>query len=719
MSGSAGTGGRGGSTVASMPLRVMLGEVLLAAALATTAAIAVLPHGQAEAATGSVPAGWVVRVPVPDAIGGKTVIGQLTVDRATEPGFVTAYGCDDGIPTNSSGTTTRSDVNFDGRVTPAASNRLIVQADADGEVCFYTSARVDLIVDVNAVSFDVGINSFPNRRIDTRVRSGAPQVSAGGVVRVAVPEAVGGKTVIGQLTVDRVSDTGYVTAYGCDDGVPTRSDVNYDGRVMAAASNRLIVQADADGEVCFRAFSPVDMIIDLNATADVGIRSFPNRRTDTRVRSGAPQVAAGGVLRIAVPEAVGGKTVIGQLTVDRATDSGYVTAYGCDNGVPRVPGGEVTKSDLNYDGTVTPAASNRLIVQADADGDVCFLTRSAVDLIVDLNAVSGVGITSFPNQRTDTRTGTTTAELPSIGPVPVWPPFTPAPALNGVAALTGRPAGADVTNRPIVAIKIDNFRLARPQLNLDLADGIIEENVEGVTRFVALFQTNVPEVGPVRSARTSDLDLLTGMNRPIFGFSGANVGVTAWVTSAASSGVLVDFNAQHSPCYRRAADRPAPHNLLVDLPCAVATSTSAGPGRPLWTIDRAWTLPAGIAAGVDTTFPVTMDGVRIDWTWDPTTGTYLRSQDGADHVAASGARITAASVVELFVRHVPSPVDNRSPNPISVGTGRGVVHRDGRAIAVTWSRPTAYDAFTFNELTTGAPVPVDEGRTFVELVRDA
>ena len=64
MSGSAGTGRRGGSTVASMPLRVMLGEVLLAAALATTAAIAVLPHGQAEAATGSVPAGWVVRVPV-------------------------------------------------------------------------------------------------------------------------------------------------------------------------------------------------------------------------------------------------------------------------------------------------------------------------------------------------------------------------------------------------------------------------------------------------------------------------------------------------------------------------------------------------------------------------------------------------------------------------------------------------------------------------------
>ncbi len=704
-----------------MTLRVTLGEVLVAAALATTAAVAVLPQARAEAAAGSVPAGWVVRVPVPDAIGGKTVIGQLTVDRATETGYVTAYGCDDGMPTSSSGTATRSDVNYDGTVTPVASNRLIVQADADGDVCFYTSARIDMIVDVNAVSFDVGINSFPNRRTDTRAGLRTPpQVAAGGVVRVAVPEAVGGKTVIGQLTVDRASDSGYVTAYGCDDGVPVRSDVNYDGRVMAAASNRLIVQADADGDVCFRAFSPVDMIIDLNATTDVGIRSFPNRRTDTRVGLRAtPQVAAGGVVRIAVPEAVGGKTVIGQLTVDRASESGYVTAYGCDDGVPRVPGGDVTKSDLNYDGNVTPAASNRLIVQADADGDVCFRATSAVDLIVDLNAVSGVGITSFPNQRTDTRSGTTTAELPSIGPVPVWPPYTPLPALSGVAALTGRPAGADVTNRPIMAVKIDNFRLARPQLNLDLTDGIIEENVEGVTRFIALFQTNITEVGPVRSARTSDLDLLTGMNRPVFGFSGANVGVTAWVASAASSGVLVDFNAQHSPCYRRAADRPAPHNLLLDLTCALGTATSAGPGRPLWTIDRGWTPPSGVAVANDTTFPVTMDGVRIDWTWDATTGTYLRSQDGAEHVAASGARITADSVVELRVRHVPSPVDNRSPNPITVGTGRGVVHRDGRAIAVVWSRPTAYDPFTFNEVATGAPVPVDEGRTFVELERDS
>ena len=235
----------------------------------------------ALAEPGTVPAGWILRVPVPDAIGGKTVIGQLTVDRAALPGYVTAFGCDDGLPTAPNGGITRSDVNYDGRVSPVASNRLIVQADADGDVCFYTNTRIDMIVDVNAVSFDVGVTSFPNRRTDTRGPvNAAPRIAAGGVVRVSIPEAIGAKTVIGQLTVDRASAKGYVTAYGCDDiaGRPdittARSDVNFDGTLTPAASNRLIVQADADGEVCFFSSAPVDMIVDINATTDVGIQSF-------------------------------------------------------------------------------------------------------------------------------------------------------------------------------------------------------------------------------------------------------------------------------------------------------------------------------------------------------------------------------------------------------------------------------------------------------------
>jgi hypothetical protein len=683
---------------------------------------ALVTGAPAAASDGRLAAGGILRVHVPEAIGGKTVVGQLTVDLAVGAGFVTAYPCDDGIPRDGDGDVARSDLNYDGQVSPVASNRLVVEADDDGDVCFYTLRPAALIVDVNAATFDTGITSFPNRRTDTR-DTDDETVAARGVLRVSVPEAAGGKTLIGQLTVDRVTEPGYVTAFPCDLGIPKsrgevgRSDLNYDGRISPVASNRLVVAADDDGDVCFYTLREAAIVVDVNGIADAGIESFRNERTDTR---DTPDVVVdgGGFLRVNVPRAVGRKTVIGQLTVDRATAPGYVTAYGCDDGIPKDDRGAVARSDLNYDGTISPVASNRLVVQADADGDVCFATLRTAAIVVDVNGISDIGIQSFPNRRTDTRSGST-IELPGAdGQVPAWPEFTPKGPLASTAALTGLAAGSATRNRGVLAVKIDNYRLARPQWGLEQADAIIEENVEGVTRFVALFHSTVPAiVGPVRSARTGDLDLLTAMNRPVFAFSGANAGTTAWIDSAESSGVLVDFSALVRPCYAREPSRPGPHNLLLDAACAYSTSVGEGAARPLWRIDGSWTPAADVAATADTTFAVEMDGVDVGWTWDAASRTYLRSQDGVPHLTAAGTQLAFRNVVELRVVHVPSPVDARTPNPITVGTGDAVVHRDGRAIPAIWSRATAYDPFELFDRTTGTPIPLDTGTTFIELAR--
>ena len=389
---------------------------------------------------------------------------------------------------------------------------------------------------------------------------------------------------------------------------------------------------------------------------------------------------------MSIPEAIGAKTVVGQLTVDRSTTVGYVTAYGCDD-LATQPNIADTRSDLNFDGGLTPAASNRLIVQADADGDVCFRTTAAADMIIDVNAVAGAGITSFPNQRTDTRTGTTTIELPGVGEVPVWPPYTPLPAVAGTAALTGLPAGPDVTSRPITAVKIDNYRLARPQYGLELADTVIELNVEGVSRFVALFHTNLSEVGPVRSARTSDLDLLSAMNRPVFAYSGANVGVNAWIGSAASSGVLVDFSAQRNGCYRRTADRPGPHNLLFDVTCAVGLSPTAGPARPLWDIVAAWTPPAGTFVP-DSTFTVPMDGVRVQWTWDPaaaSTSDRRMASTTSPHPAHASRPATWSNSPSSTCRR-PSTLVRRTRSPSGPAAASSIV-ADGRSRSRGPGRP--------------------------------
>lgn len=223
-----------------------------------------LPMGGSVSAleNGRVPGGSVLRVSVPEAIGAKTVVGQLTVDRVVGAGFVTAFGCDDGLPTDADGHVSRSDLNFAAGVSPVSSNRLLVQADDNGEVCFFTEQPAALIVDINGVTFDTGVNSFPNRRTDTRA-SADPRVQDGGVLHVSVPEAVGGKTVVGQLTVDQVTEAGFVTAFGGADGLPTasdgtisRSDLNFDGSMSPVSSNRLIVKADTVGDVCFYTLVP-------------------------------------------------------------------------------------------------------------------------------------------------------------------------------------------------------------------------------------------------------------------------------------------------------------------------------------------------------------------------------------------------------------------------------------------------------------------------------
>ena len=109
-------------------------------------------------------------------------------------------------------------------------------------------------------------------------------------------------------------------------------------------------------------------------------------------------------LQVHVPGAVGGGVVLGNVAVDEVSTAGFVTAYACAAGIPRDDAGRVSRADLNFDGRVSPVWSNRLVVSADANGDICFYVSSPAALIVDVNALTTNAITTIPNQRTDTRT---------------------------------------------------------------------------------------------------------------------------------------------------------------------------------------------------------------------------------------------------------------------------------------------------------------------------
>ena len=140
------------------------------------------------------------------------------------------------------------------------------------------------------------------------------------------------------------------------------------------------------------------------------------------------------------------------------------------------------------------------------------------------------------------------------------PPPSEVPPPPAVLPLLGTPGR--VPERAALAVKIDDTEQGRPQSGLAEADVVFEEMVEGgLTRLLAVYQSRDPgTVGPVRSARSTDLSILAELGRPLFAWSGANPTFAAAVRGAD----IVDVGFGAAPdAYRRASGRPAPYNLYA------------------------------------------------------------------------------------------------------------------------------------------------------------
>jgi hypothetical protein len=313
---------------------------------------------------------------------------------------------------------------------------------------------------------------------------------------------------------------------------------------------------------------------------------------------------------------------------------------------------------------------------------------------------------------TSRRSGSGSASAPQPLQPPLFPPYDALPGVSGVSALTNLAVDDAVAASPVLAVKIDNTVRARPQFRIEQADVLFEENVEGITRFVAMFHSRAPDlIGPVRSARTSDLPILFGANRPILAWSGGNNYVTKAVANAGKAGLLVDGGSgTQAACYKRVKGRSAPHNLVVDVNCVRSRAKNAGAARPLWTFSEA--VPPGEPSS---TFTVSMTGVKVGWTLDAN-GRYLRTQNGSPHKAATGEQLAFTNVVVMSVGYVPSPADKRSPEAQTVGSGPVVIHRNGVAVKGTWSRAASTDGFSFTD-SIGGPIPLAPGSTVVELTK--
>ena len=272
---------------------------------------------------------------------------------------------------------------------------------------------------------------------------------------------------------------------------------------------------------------------------------------------------------------------------------------------------------------------------------------------------------------------------------------------------------------PILVVKIDDTSLARPQIGLEDADVVYIEQVEGgSTRLAAIFSLVIPQnIGPVRSARISDIDILSQYGKVIFAYSGAQ---RAMLTVIANSN-LWDYGAQRqSPTiYTRDANRSAPYDMVLraDLLLEKATADER---------EIAISKSVGWSFGEAPIGGVAIDSVAIRWpaskyeaTWSKAEKRWLLSNAGVANFAASGKQLGPTTFVIQRVEISDSIYrgSDGSYTPLSetVGTGTGYILRDGRSFKANWSRPAAESGTTWT-LADGSEIKFAAGSIWVALI---
>ncbi len=300
---------------------------------------------------------------------------------------------------------------------------------------------------------------------------------------------------------------------------------------------------------------------------------------------------------------------------------------------------------------------------------------------------------------------------PTATPVP---PPKPRPAVNPLTGLPGVP------KHPVIAVKIDDTGSGRPQIGLEAADVVYVEQVEaGATRLLAVFASRQPSiVGPVRSVRNSDPELLTAYGRPALAYSGGAGGPVGTLHRSR----LVDAGAQtRGGYYRRLSSRHAPYNLVVDLAGLARSLRGTGVSGP-GDVGFRWAVTDQRVARARkvSQLSVVVGKIRETFRWEPRSRLWqLLNRDGSVRRTASGRPIGTPNVVVPFsrARIDPSDVDVLGAPSVytsTVGSGRVLIFRDGRVLSGQWTRRTPYTRTWYLDAKR-KPMTLDPGGAWVLL----
>ena len=293
-----------------------------------------------------------------------------------------------------------------------------------------------------------------------------------------------------------------------------------------------------------------------------------------------------------------------------------------------------------------------------------------------------------------------------------------------IAPLTGEVLEEGIVAAPrALVVKIgNNDDRARPQAGLVEADLVYEELIEGLkTRFAAAFHTEIPDrIGPVRSGRSSDLELMADLGQPYLAYSGGNPTVLGQFRAGVADGLFVDIGIlDFEAPYTRDETRDAPDNLYFDFTEITSVIGEAPPPALFDYSSELWPDSDDIGDGIVVRYPTSFgrESVHI---WDPALAGWVRIQDGTLHTAETDGRLVElvpTNVVVLQMAYIDSPADAESPQAVTFGSGEAWILVDGRIFKGRWERTPGQPGIRLlNEL--GNSIGLRPGPTWVLLAND-
>ena len=278
-------------------------------------------------------------------------------------------------------------------------------------------------------------------------------------------------------------------------------------------------------------------------------------------------------------------------------------------------------------------------------------------------------------------------------------------------------------NKQILVVKIDDTNAAHPQIGVESADVVYVEQVEGgLTRLAAIYTSKLPPlIGPIRSARISDIELLAQFGRVGFAYSGAQSKMRPVIAAAN----LENLSAERNPpsIYGKDPNRPGPVDMILK-PDLLLERANANPKIRIETA-TASVFPFGDAPKGETNTAIAKikwPSAKYELRWDSTNEKWLIYFNEKPNIAANGEQLYADTAIIQIVSITPSIYGDKfgeiTPFSKTTGSGKAVMLRDGFSYQISWQRNLETDLTTWKS-EDGGVANFKPGRTWIFLTDKA